>query len=82
MLRVGSFSARLDTTLMPPPMPLPLGDTPLRKALEPLNTSTRSTASVAMIWRGSTPNRPLKAMSSLTRGKPRITKTWEKLPKP
>lgn len=44
--------------------------------------STRSRASVVMICRGSTPYRPLKAMSSVFSGRPRMVNTWEKLPKP
>ncbi|MNN48870.1 hypothetical protein D3C81_1633700 [compost metagenome] len=82
MLRVGVSSARFGTRLTLPPMPLPPGATPLRKALGPLNSSTRSRASVVMICRGSTPYRPLKAMSSVCSGKPRMVNTWEKLPKP
>ncbi|MDT4850652.1 hypothetical protein FQZ97_848050 [compost metagenome] len=52
------------------------------KAFGPLNTSTRSSASVAMICRGRTPYRPLKERSSVVSCRPRMENTCAWLANP
>ncbi len=78
----GLSSARLSCRFTPPPIAEPFGDAPFRNAFAPLNTSTRSTASISTSCRGVTPYRPFSDTSSPASWKPRMTNTCEKLPYP
>ncbi|MDT4802738.1 hypothetical protein FQZ97_354660 [compost metagenome] len=77
----GSSAARLGTTLTLPPT-LPPGDMPLSRAFGPLSSSTRSANSIGTRQNGSTPYRPLRAMSALFTGKPRMVKVSTMSPRP